>query len=67
MGSEMCIRDRAVGFVALLIHLAGLTCMDVAYLAPFSRAEHPGILRPRLKNQKFRDPSLAPKDLRNQR
>ena len=57
----------AVGFVALLIHLAGLTCMDVAYLAPFSRAEHPGILRPRLKNQKFRDPSLAPKDLRNQR
>ena len=41
--------------------------MDVAYLAPFSRAEHPGILRPRLKNQKFRDPSLDPRDLRNQR
>lgn len=57
----------AVGFLALLIHLAGLTCMDVAYLAPFSRAEHPSILRPRLKNQKFRDPTLDPRDLRNQR
>ena len=57
----------SVGFLALLIHLAGLTCMDVAYLAPFSRGEHPGILRPRLKNQKFRDSSLSPQDTRNQR
>ncbi len=56
----------AVGFVALLIHLAGLTCMDVAYLAPFSRAEHPGILRPRLKNQ-VPGPFPGAQDLRNQR
>ena len=33
----------------------------------FPVGEHPGILRPRLKNQKFRDSSLSPQDTRNQR
>lgn len=55
------------GFLALLIHLSRLTCMDVAYLAPFSGSAHPGILRRRLFRSKFRDPSLSPQDGRNQR
>lgn len=57
----------SAGFIVLMIHLAGLTCMDVAYLAPFSQTAHPGILRSRLKNRKFRDETLSPEDLRNQR
>jgi len=55
------------GFLALLIHLSRLTCMDVAYLAPFSRSAHPSILRHRLFQKKFRDPLLSPEDERNQR
>lgn len=57
----------AAGLIALLIHLSRLTCMDVAYLSPFSGEAYPGILRQRLKKKKFRDPILHPEDLRNQR
>lgn len=56
-----------VGFLVLLIHLAGLTCLEVPYLAPFSEAEKPGILRWRLIFQKFRNPRLHPEDERNQK
>ena len=57
----------SVGIVALLIHLSGLTCMGVGYLAPFTGAPYPSVFRPRLKNQKFRNPALSPEDMRNQK
>ncbi len=57
----------SVGFLILLIHLAGLTCLDVSYLAPFSEAGNPSVLRWRLKFQKFRNFRLHPKDKRNQK
>lgn len=55
------------GFVALLIHLSGLTCLGVAYLAPFSSGKETGILRKRLVKQKQRPADLKPEDGRNQR
>lgn len=57
-----------VGFLTLTVHLAALTSLDVAYLAPFSRATSgSAILRRRLKNDRFRDPALHPQDARRQR
>lgn len=56
-----------VGLLALLIHLAGLSCLGVDYLAPFSSAKTPGVLRTRLRFQKQRDPALKPEDGRNQK
>ena len=57
-----------VGAILLLVHLAGLTSLGVAYLAPFSdvRGWH-AVLRPRLSRQKFRDPALGAVDRKNQR
>ena len=54
------------GLLILLIHLAGLTSLEVAYLAPFSEAEDPSILRRRMKFRKFRLNRLRPQDRRNQ-
>ena len=56
-----------VGAILLLIHLSGLTSLDVAYLAPFSEGDTPNILRGRLKNNKHRSSRLRPEDGRNQR
>lgn len=56
------------GFLALLIHLAGLESMGRSYLAPFSRLSGGSrLLRRRLVTDKYRDPSLAPEDKRKQR
>lgn len=55
------------GLIALVIHLSGLTSMGMGYLLPFSHRGHPGILRPRLKKQRFRDVFLKPLDAKNQR
>lgn len=41
-----------VGVIGLLIHLAGLTSLDEAYLAPFSQMGSLNILRPRLKDRR---------------
>ena len=57
-----------LGALCLLVHLAGLESLGVAYLAPFSRVSGlKTVLRTRLKNDKFRDASLNPLDGRNQR
>ena len=55
------------GVLWLLQHLAGLTSLDMAYLAPFSNARaRSALLRPRLKRQLWRSAALRPQDLRNQ-
>lgn len=57
-----------LGALCLLVHLAGLESLGVAYLAPFSRVSGlKTVLRSRLKNEKFRDASLNPLDGRNQK
>ncbi len=57
----------AVGFLLLLIHLSGLSSLDVAYLAPFTQPKRANLLRSRLVKQKYRDPLLHPEDRRNQK
>ena len=56
-----------VGLLVLIIHLSNLTCLDVAYLAPFSQMENAEIVRRRLVYQKFRKKRLSPEDGRNQK
>lgn len=56
-----------VGGILLLIHLSGLTCLSVPYLAPFSNAKGISIIRRRLMRQKHRNEDLDPVDRRNQR
>lgn len=54
------------GLLVLLIHLSGLSCLGVAYLAPFSQMKNVSILRRRLRFRKQRDGNLKPEDGRNQ-
>lgn len=56
-----------VGILLILIHLSGLYSLDIPYLAPFSRMEEPGLLRPRLVKKQFRPLRLNPLDRRNQK
>ncbi|MGN0977534.1 MAG: spore germination protein, partial [Faecousia sp.] len=66
LGSAAGLFGVTTGFLALLIHLAGLTCLEVPYLAPFSEARDPSILRWRMKFRKYRNALLHPEDKRNQ-
>ena len=50
------------GFLMLLIHLSGLRCLGVPYLAKTGK-----ILRRRLVKSKFRTEKLNPRDRRNQK
>ena len=65
LGAAAGLFGVTAGFLLLLIHLSGLTCLDVPYLAPLSTLQG-GILRKRLKQQKYRNPVLKPKNRRNQ-
>ena len=51
----------AAGLAILLLHLSGLKCLGIPYLAHTGR-----FLRKRLKNQKYRTSKLHPLDRRNQ-
>ena len=53
--------------ILLLIHLSGLSCLDVPWLTPFSGGGKTGILRRRLVQQKNRPEALHPLDGRNQK
>lgn len=67
LGSVAGLFGLTLGFLALLTHLASLTCLDVPYLMPFSGLRRMDIFRDRLAMQKERDPALHPQDTRNQR
>ena len=67
LGAGAGLFGVCVGLIGLLIHLSGLTCLDVAYLAPFSDVHGASIFRKRLREQKQRNPKLKPEDGRNQR
>ncbi len=54
------------GLAALAVHLASLRSMGIPYLK-MKAGKGRGILRPRLKDQKYRDPALHPKDEKNQK
>ena len=56
-----------VGLILLVVHLAGLTCLEVPYLAPFHEPGGTSILRWRLKFNKLRNFRLRPEDERNQK
>ena len=56
-----------VGLICLLIHLSGLTCLGVDYLAPFSQIEDVEVVRKRLLFRKFREKRLKPEDGRRQK
>ena len=56
-----------VGGILLLIHLSGLTCLGVSYLAPFSGVRTDTLIRKRLFHKKERNGDLDPMDRRNQR
>lgn len=58
----------AAGAACLVIHLASLKSLGVPYLLPNREyMEEGGILRPLLKQSKFRNLRLNPKDRRNQK
>ena len=58
---------ETVGLISLLIHLSGLTCLGVPYLAPFSQMENVELVRKRLLFQKYRQKRLRPADRRRQK
>ena len=55
-----------LGTAALLFHLLSLKSMGTAYLR-FRIGKKRGILRPKLKDMKYRDDHLNPKDHKNQK
>ena len=57
-----------LGALAMLVRLSMLESFGLPYLAPFSGLHAArALLRPRLVNQKYRDPALHPLDAKNQK
>lgn len=56
----------AIGVAALALHLFSLKCLGVRYIR-IQNSKNRGILRHRLKYQKYRDRALHPEDEQNQK
>lgn len=67
LGAAAGLFGVTAGLIALTVHLAGLRCLDVPYLAPFHETGDSTILRYRLTLEKFRPFRLHPLDERNQK
>ena len=67
LGAAAGLFGVTAGLIALTVHLSGLCCLDVAYLAPFHERGDSTILRYRLALRKFRPLRLHPLDRRNQK
>lgn len=67
LGAVAGLFGVTVGLIILLIHLSGLTCLGVDYLAPFSKLKKVSLLRPRLAKAKERNQDMKPEDGRNQK
>ena len=63
LGAVGGLAGVGIGVLLLLVHLAGLKCLEVPYLVPF----HNSLLRKRLVKKKHRNKRLKPEDRRNQR
>ena len=66
LGAAFGIAGVLGGIAVLLIHLSCLRCLDIPYIR-IRHGKNRGILRKRLRSQKYRDPALKPKDKRNQK
>ena len=53
------------GLILLIWHLATLRCLEMPYITLFPAGR--GLVRRRLRNQKYRDEKLHPEDRKNQR
>jgi len=66
LGALFGMAGVASGVLLLLVHLWSLKCLGVRYIR-IQRGKNRVLLRRRLKNQKFRDNAMDPKDKRNQK
>jgi len=66
LGALFGMPGVAGGVLLLLVHLWSLKCLGVRYIR-IQRGKNKVLLRHRLKNQKFRDDAMNPKDKRNQK
>ncbi len=67
LGAVAGLFGVTAGVLMLIVHLSGLTCLGVPYLAPFSGVRGASVLRRRLFEDTQRNPDLHPVDGRNQK
>lgn len=65
LGALLGFWGVALGMGGLLLHLGSLKCLEIPYLTPYPGGR--GILRRRLKEEKYRDKALEPEDEKNQK
>lgn len=66
LGAKVGLFGVTAGIIILAIHLAGLQCLDIPWLAPFEANKEGSILRERMNRDVWRNPRLHPRDRRNQ-
>ncbi len=66
LASFFGIWGTLAGLALLILHIGTLRCLGIPY-RKITAGKGRGVLRPRLKNQKYRDPALNPLDEKNQK